>query len=285
MVSLKGEFWQSVLLRFSARREVWRSRQDHDNELLVLAVIAAITGIVLYALGGYHAAFSTLDDFGAMIMPDIVWANITFLGDTVTALSIAALISYRHPHLVLATIVAALICGVTIQLAKHGFSAPRPPAALPSGSFHTIGPAYRSNSFPSGHTATGFLMFGLLTRTVRTFRWRLCLYAAAVLVGWSRVVCGVHWPVDVAVGAVIGSLSAYIGLRVSDRWTLKLTSYLPLSALLLFAAADLFVFRGHMEPYTEWTAPILGAIVIVFWFGAWVHFWWRRRARQHLNQS
>lgn len=276
-MNFKGQFWESVLLRFSARRTIWRSRQNHDSELLVLALAAAITGVALYAFGGYHAAFLALDNLGAKIMPDIVWANITFLGDTVTALSVAALISYRHPHLVLATIVAALICSVTIQLAKHGFSAPRPPAVMSLDSFHAIGPAYRSNSFPSGHTATGFLMFGLLTRAVRTFWLRLGLYAAAIFVGWSRIVCGVHWPVDVAAGAVIGSLSAYIGLRVSDRWTLKLTSYLLLSALLLFAAADLFVFRGHMEPYTNWTAPILGTVVLMFWFGAWVHFWWQKR--------
>jgi undecaprenyl-diphosphatase len=66
-------------------------------------------------------------------------------------------------------------------------------------------------SFPSGHAATSFAGATLLAWYVP--RLALPLYALAALVAWSRVYVGVHYPIDILIGAVLGVVVA-----TSFRW-------------------------------------------------------------------
>ncbi len=61
-----------------------------------------------------------------------------------------------------------------------------------------------STSFPSGHAASAFAFATAMGQAVPSLR--LPLYAAAATVAYSRVHTGVHYPSDVAIGAVVGSL-------------------------------------------------------------------------------
>ncbi|MFT9600144.1 undecaprenyl-diphosphatase [Mesobacillus sp.] len=66
-----------------------------------------------------------------------------------------------------------------------------------------------NNSFPSDHTIIFFTMsvtFWLYKRK-HTYLWILL----AVIVGFSRIWAGVHYPADIAVGAMLGSAFAYLG--------------------------------------------------------------------------
>jgi undecaprenyl-diphosphatase len=63
-------------------------------------------------------------------------------------------------------------------------------------------------SFPSGHAATSFAGATLLSAFLP--RLRLPLYLLAALVAWSRVYVGVHYPLDIVVGAVLGTVVALL---------------------------------------------------------------------------
>jgi undecaprenyl-diphosphatase len=57
-------------------------------------------------------------------------------------------------------------------------------------------------SFPSGHAATSFA-----AATVLSFarpRWAPAFYLLALAIGSSRVYAGVHYPLDIVGGAVLG---------------------------------------------------------------------------------
>jgi len=65
-------------------------------------------------------------------------------------------------------------------------------------------------SFPSGHTAAAFVMATLLSAFYpQTF---VLVFPVALLIGVSRVSLGVHFPTDIAAGAVLGTACAAAAL-------------------------------------------------------------------------
>lgn len=88
---------------------------------------------------------------------------------------------------------------------------------LPYGQMH---PTY---SFPSGHSLSSMVFFGLLAwvggRLEPKLRWFYYVLAGGMIlwVGLSRVYLGAHWPTDVLGGYVIGLLFLWSWLRLVNR--------------------------------------------------------------------
>ena len=74
-----------------------------------------------------------------------------------------------------------------------------------------------STSFPSGHAASAFAFSTAVTALLPETTWPL--RTAAVLVAYSRVHTGVHHPVDVLAGALIGCAIAPAVPVVLRRWS------------------------------------------------------------------
>lgn len=68
----------------------------------------------------------------------------------------------------------------------------------------------RDSSFPSGHTSTSFACATVLSVFVP--RAAPAFYLLALAIGFSRIYVGVHWPLDVLGGAVLGLA---VGLAVT----------------------------------------------------------------------
>lgn len=61
-------------------------------------------------------------------------------------------------------------------------------------------------SFPSGHAAWFFAL--AMTVWYVNRKWGIWYFALAVIMGVARVYAGVHWPLDIIGGVVVGILSA-----------------------------------------------------------------------------
>ena len=107
----------------------------------------------------------------------------------------------------------ALLGTLWVHGLKALFDVSRPPAVLPEA--HIIGPAFKAGSFPSGHATTAFAVAGLMAMGFG--RQLVTLASAALIVGISRSVVGVHWPLDVLAGAFGGWACAVIALEAGRR--------------------------------------------------------------------
>lgn len=105
---------------------------------------------------------------------------------------------------ILATI-AFLLERCIYYVLKKNLKRRRPPAAIPG--FRSLVIPSDEFSFPSGHTSGAFLFTTLCVLYFGAIA--LPLYLWATMVGFSRVLLGVHFPGDILAGATIGITVGY----------------------------------------------------------------------------
>ncbi|MBL8533415.1 MAG: phosphatase PAP2 family protein [Betaproteobacteria bacterium] len=187
------------------------------RDVLSVPLIALSLAAWVFATGTDRAVFLAVNGWSE-VTGSAPWPYITILGDTAVAIALLTPVMARRPDLAW----ALAIGGIAATLFVHGFkpflNVARPPAVFDPSQFHLIGPGYRANSFPSGHTTTIFFAAALLCLHFRSATLRIAVVALAILVGLSRIVVGVHWPLDVLVGAAGGWACAAFGVWGSGRW-------------------------------------------------------------------
>jgi undecaprenyl-diphosphatase len=79
-------------------------------------------------------------------------------------------------------------------------------------------------TFPSGHTTSAFAFATSIALIYKvkiknfSFNSGWIVYPIAIFMGISRIYVGVHYPFDVLIGAFIGFLSAYIVVKLGDKY-------------------------------------------------------------------
>jgi membrane-associated phospholipid phosphatase len=77
---------------------------------------------------------------------------------------------------------------------------------------------YKSSSFPSGHTGTAFCFYLLFCLLINKKWWFFVGLIYALLVGYSRVYLAQHFPLDVAAGIIVATISTLAALRIQEYW-------------------------------------------------------------------
>jgi len=236
---------------------------------------------LILASGTNHALFLLLNRAGH-VLGEAVWLHLTMLGDGAMALTFVLPCIRRAPRCFWAALAAALIAGLWTQATKQFIDVPRPLAVFGAGEFFHAGPAYRAVSFPSGHAAVSFALagIGVMGLAGGTLP-RVLLLAAASLVSLSRIMIGVHWPLDILWGMLGGWIGAWSGLALHGRWRWRTHGAAGLLAglLLVGMAASLLVSRHIGIPAVMPMQRVIASASLAWglWEIAWMLPWRRRR--------
>lgn len=151
--------------------------------------------------------------------------NLTQLGDEFIILSLMTPFIVYAPKLMEALISASIISALLSSLLKAIFSVPRPAAVLHQDTFVIIGSVLHSltSSLPSGHAITIFtvltiLMFGLMPKKMGSkFLWFVSFTIIGLMLAFTRVAIGAHFPIDVVVGSIVGYISGLAGIFLNRK--------------------------------------------------------------------
>lgn len=167
--------------------------------------------------------FQSLNGFAAD--HEILSRLVVFFANDLGFLLIGGLLVYLFTHKdrkkgvrdVVVVITAALIAWGLAHLIKYLYPHARPTmfpgtnALLPDN----------DSSFPSGHAT----FFSALATALYFYHKKLgLLYAlGALFIGVARVMAGIHWPIDILAGYVLGGIIGFTIYHTYQRFGLKIT--------------------------------------------------------------
>lgn len=201
---------------------------DYFKSLKQIRVFLLIIGIyviklaVLLILYGYRDSFIFMNGYHCALL-DCPMFIITHLGDSLILTSIISLIFInKKPHTVILVIVVVIITGLISQVLKNVFFSEwdRPLKVFNESTIVYALPNYRlfHNSFPSGHSITAMAALTALIWSLKPRQSiQITLAVIAVVISYSRIYLGAHFPGDVLTGSMIGVLVTLLIAPYAER--------------------------------------------------------------------
>ncbi|ARM74910.1 undecaprenyl-diphosphatase SepP [Acidianus manzaensis] len=131
----------------------------------------------------------------------------------------AILLIFKQTRKVAITLAASFIVAIILgEAAKYIMAEPRP--------FYFIHPDYllipkpTDYSYPSGHAL--IVSDGAIVLSLTTYKWLwIVMMIEAIIVSYSRVYVGVHWPADILGGWLLGAWIAFFTVDMEKRGVLS----------------------------------------------------------------
>ncbi len=224
----------------AASLKSWFGHADFKIHLAVLAIVALIWGFVQLSDEILETSQTGIDRQLLLMLrragrPDdpigprwveASWREITALGSDIivgliTALVMGFLLMHKMLRSALLLLVAVVGGGLLSTLLKLTFARPRPDFVQ-----HMV--EVSSASFPSGHSLISAVIYPTLgallaslspTRTAKVY-YLATAFFLMLLVGFSRMYLGVHYPSDVLAGWSLGlawALACWVGSEMLQR--------------------------------------------------------------------
>ena len=184
--------------------------------------------------------------------------NLTQLGDALILFPLVTVFIVYAPKLWGALLTSAIISCILSCLLKLLFAVPRPATMFDNDSFVIIGKTLSGpTALPSGHSITIFtiitlLLIGFMPKDFKyKMLWTPFVLILGVIIAFSRVGVGAHYPLDVIIGIAIGYISALIGIILNNRvgwWNwIQHKKYYPI--FMLFLTIWMFVIIKKIFDY------------------------------------
>lgn len=192
--------------------------------------------------------------------------NLTQFGDAFVFMSLLTIFIIKAPKLWHALTISNIISAILTKFLKNLFCVPRPTTILPLETINIIGkPLFgQTNSLPSGHAVTTFTILTVILFAILPNKIFLKIYYVTaflfigLFIAFTRVGIGVHYPLDVIIGGIIGYISGVSGILIQNKYNLFFwigeKKYYPFFVLLLLVCMVLFITK------------ILAEQLIVFYF-------------------
>jgi membrane-associated phospholipid phosphatase len=172
-------------------------------------------------------AFFLLLNIDLGIQADIFFKYFTNIGDGLFWLLWGSIIIIKKGKKYLPLLLSAVIFSTLLtQISKQVIypDEPRPLQAIADQSLvhYVSGVTVHSiNSFPSGHTATAFTFILVLALFSQTIKWLILGFVAAILVAYSRIYLGQHFPLDVGAGMLVAVCTMALSVGLQKRFEKK----------------------------------------------------------------
>lgn len=203
--------------------------------------------------------------------PNVMY-NLTQFGDALIFLSLLSFFIIYAPELWKALITASLLSMIFSSALKNLFTVPRPAAALDTHTFFIIGEILPGHSsLPSGHSITIFttltiLLFAFMPqKLIHRFLWIFFFLVISIMLAFTRVGVGAHFPLDVIMGGIVGYFSALAGIFISRKYPvwawLQNNRFQPVLVLVLLVCFVLIIIRMIND-----SLPVYGLTLAAIFF-------------------
>lgn len=179
-----------------------------------MEIIAAFDAWLFQQINSFVGTFPLFDRFmSTMVNEYFITVTLSLVVIALWFIGGSAEQRLLNQKAVLYAILAQIVANAIVKTNNLLYFRPRPFADLP---VNMLFYEPTDSSMPSNPTAVGFA-FATAVWMVNK-RVGALFYALATLFAVSRVYCGVHYPLDIIGGAVVGSVGAVIAVLVGRRY-------------------------------------------------------------------